>query len=277
MPRDLGDVLHYFLPEVGQEEVGQAEHGQHDAGVGAFSREAESSREGQPAALPVIAVPVGERDVVRAAFVWNLVVEVARLGARATLVAPTEGHATAVWPGPGEGPMGSQVILSGATDATSLYREAVDAAVDRAARADDGGIVFARVPPRWLMRARPPGRLERWCWLLTSTDSRDLLETYALVKRILSHSPGADIGVTVHGVRSIADARDAFDRLAAHVRLHLGARITSYGLLVDDLHVYRAIVAQRPIGLAHPQSPAAKSLADVARMLLDDARERAVV
>jgi MinD-like ATPase involved in chromosome partitioning or flagellar assembly len=47
--------------------------------------------------------------------------------------------------------------------------------------------------------------------------------------------------------------------------------VQSYGLLVDALHVYRAIVAQRPIGLAHPQSPAARALRDVAQLLLTDA------
>ena len=30
--------------------------------------------------------------------------------------------------------------------------------------------------------------------------------------------------------------------------IRLGLELASYGLLVDDLHVYRAIVAQRPIG-----------------------------
>jgi MinD-like ATPase involved in chromosome partitioning or flagellar assembly len=50
----------------------------------------------------------------------------------------------------------------------------------------------------------------------------------------------------------------------------------SYGLLVDDLHVYRAIVARRPIGLEHPQSPAARALRDVARLVLEDARKIAL-
>jgi MinD-like ATPase involved in chromosome partitioning or flagellar assembly len=43
---------------------------------------------------------------------------------------------------------------------------------------------------------------------------------------------------------------------------------------MDDLHVYRSIVARRPIGLEHPQSPAARALHDVAGLLLDDAMER---
>ena len=46
---------------------------------------------------------------------------------------------------------------------------------------------------------------------------------------------------------------------------------------VHDLDVYRAIVAQRPIGLDHPQSPAARALRDVAGLLLEDARKASVV
>jgi MinD-like ATPase involved in chromosome partitioning or flagellar assembly len=56
---------------------------------------------------------------------------------------------------------------------------------------------------------------------------------------------------------------------------HLSAKLLSYGLLVDDLHVYRAIVSGRPVGLEHPQSPAARALRDVARLLLEDTRSDA--
>ena len=72
------------------------------------------------------------------------------------------------------------------------------------------------------------------------------------------------------------EAEEAFAKLARTTQRSLGRDLQSYGLLVDDLDVYRAIVAQRPIGLAHPQSPAARALRDVAQMLLDDARKRAV-
>ena len=86
-----------------------------------------------------------------------------------------------------------------------------------------------------------------------------------------------DVGIAIHGARHIHDARDAFNRLASCAEKHLGCQVASYGLLVDDLDVYRAIVAHRPIGLAHPQSPAARALRDVAGMVLAEARSRAVV
>ena len=66
----------------------------------------------------------------------------------------------------------------------------------------------------------------------------------------------------------------SFGTLANAAWRQLQLSLTSYGLLVDDLHVYQAIVAQRPIGMVHPQSPAARSMGDVAQLLLEDARKR---
>jgi len=71
-------------------------------------------------------------------------------------------------------------------------------------------------------------------------------------------------------VRSIAEARNAFDALATATDGEIPNPIASYGLVADDLHLYRAILSQRPVGLAHPQSPAARTLADVAHQLVED-------
>jgi hypothetical protein len=80
------------------------------------------------------------------------------------------------------------------------------------------------------------------------------------------------VGVTLHGVGTVAEARGAFERLAARSGPELRARLWSYGVLLDDLDVYRGLAEGRAVGLARPQSRAARALADVARLLLDDAR-----
>ena len=203
---------------------------------------------------------------------WNLVVEAARLGARAAVVAPTAAESAALWPDAGVGPMGAEVILSTASDLGTLYRDALDVAVHRAADADDGGVVFVRVPPLWLRQAKEGASLLRWTLLFTSSDRRGLLETYGIAKLLAAANPNARVGVTVHGARQVQEAEEAFAKLTRTARSHLGSDLISYGLLVDDLHVYRAIVAQRPIGQVHPQSPAARSLRDVAELILEDAR-----
>ena len=95
-----------------------------------------------------------------------------------------------------------------------------------------------------------------------------------MARSILATNPKVEIGVTIHGVTTISEARNAFEHLSRISLEQLGLILASYSLLVDDLHVYRAIAAQRPIGLAHPQAPATRALQDVARLLYEDARSR---
>jgi hypothetical protein len=230
----------------------------------------------RPAALPILAVPIGDRDVVRAAFAWNLVVEVARLGGSATLLAPEEPEPSPLWPQAGHRPVGAELLLSKAEGLQELNRAALDIAVSRAADTADGGVVLVRVPPAWLGNTREGRALLHWVLLFASTERQDLLETYGLAKRVLALSAKARVGVTIHGARRIGEAERAFQHLAGVLARHLGRAPLSYGLLVDDLHVYRAIVSQRPIGIEHPQSRAARALRDVAQLLLEDARKFAV-
>lgn len=222
---------------------------------------------------------VGERDVVRAAFAWNLVVEAARLGANATLLAPRAGDSSPLWPEGGPGPVGSSVELVAAPGLAELHRAALDLAVTRAADGPDTGVIVACVPPEWLRRRAEAGAtgrsLLRWVLLFASAERRDLLESYAMAKQVLLGDEEAQVGVTIHGARGIAEARRAFEHLGEVAHRHLGRSLQSYGLLVDDLHVYRAIVSRRPIGLEHPQSRAARALRDVARLVLEDSRKLA--
>jgi hypothetical protein len=265
LARDLADVLHHLIPEAGtpprREPLTQRKPGG-DAGAYRLP----------PAALPMVAVPIGDRDVVRAAFAWNLVFEVARLGGQSALVTPAQDRDSPLWPDTGIDTLGAEVIVTQARDIGELYWAALDVAVSRAAEPSDGGIILVRVPPAWLPKSVGAGRLLRWTLLFTSSDSRELLETYGLAKLLLATSPGARVGVTIHGAKQIPEAQQAFHKLTRSTERHLGRDLVSYGLLVDDLDVYRAIVAQRPIGLAHPQSCAARSLRDAASLLLDDAR-----
>ena len=270
MPRDLSDVLHYFLPE--PESVGDEVRP-----VPIHDDVRDEIDTGLPAALPLLALPVGDRDVVRAALAWNLAVEIARLGGRVSLVTRRTPDTALLWPEPGQGPLGTEVVHTRADDVVALHCAALDIAVARAAAAHDGGIVLVCLPPAWLRSSGPESSLLHWFLLFSTTDRRDLMETYSLAKTLLCSDHDARVGVTIHGARRISDAERAFDRLADVASRHLRRTPVSYGLLVDDLHVYRAIVARRPIGLEHPQSPAARALRDVAQLVLEDARKSAIV
>jgi len=252
--RDLGDVLHYFIPEA---EAVEASAAVPPAALGA-------RRE-----LGVIAVPLGHRDVLRATFVWNLAVEMTGQGASTTVVVPSR-MSPPVWPEPGRTAMGAELIPVLAEGLGDLSRAALDVAVTRAADEDQAAQVLVCVPPAWLRKAADGAAILRRVLLFSSPEPTELIETYALAKHLLASAHAAVLGVTIYGVQRVETAARAFERLAGTAERHLGCRLTSYGLLVDELQIYRAIVERRPIGLAHPQSRAARSLRDVARLLLDD-------
>ncbi len=275
MPRDLADVLHHFIPESGP--VGSRDAASESRGASKSRGASENRGVPRRQTLPIVGVPLGERDVVRAAFTWNLAVEVARAGGRTAVVAPDTDATTALWPEESTGPLSANVVLVPATNLGQLHRAALDIAEARASDGpalDEDGLVFVRIPPLWLRNSQGATGLLRWTLLFTSSENRDLLESYGIAKLLTRALPEARVGVTVHGARRMADAEAAFSRLERATSQRLGLPLTSYGLLVDDLHVYQAIVAQRPIGMVHPQSPAARSMGDVAKLLLEDARKQ---
>lgn len=287
MPRDLADVLHYFLPELEESPVAgdaSASPAPHRRDLGRMGED--SGNSGPTGAkvppLPVLGLAIGDHDVVRAALAWNLAIETARLGGTTVILAPEEDRGSPLWPEPGVGPLGTELLFCPAKDLRGLYEAAADLAQQRAEQHPPqrpgqprrGGIIFVRIPPAWLEAHDEIPDVLRWVLLLSGSTDRDLDEALSLSARLLARHPNIEIGVTLHGVQSIAEARSAYEILAQRAQVNLGLFLISYGLLVDDLHVYRAIAAQRPIGLAHPQAPAARALSDVARLLYEDARSR---
>jgi hypothetical protein len=278
MPRDLSDVLHYFLPELDEDSPDDSTSGDASESHPVFDPCAPSSsaptQDSRSPSLPILGLPIGDRDVVRAALAWNLAVETCRLGGTSILLAPETDRDSPLWPEPGVGPFGCELLFCPAKDLTSLYETANKLAAKRSSVAHRGGIVFVRIPPAWLQQNTPPQDWMRWALLLTSPNRRDLSEALDLAETLADIQPNIELGITIHGVQRITEARTAFDSLSRAASEQLGLDLISYGLLVDDLNVYRAIAAQRPIGLAHPQAPATRALMDVARLLYEDARSR---
>jgi hypothetical protein len=86
--------------------------------------------------------------------------------------------------------------------------------------------------------------------------------------------PGARIGVTLAGVRSVREAEAAFGALTRELATPQ-AELWSYGLLLDDHLFYDALLARRPLTHHRPGSRAALALRDVARLLEEDWRRDA--
>jgi len=261
VPRELADVLHHFFPE--------QEHGAPPDADAAPALPGAAALPGT-AALPIAAVPLEGEDAVGAALLWNLGVEVARHGGRCVLLRPEGDAPDAAWPPAGRQPLGAELVTCRARDLGALYRVAVELAVRQGGAA---GIVLVQVPPAWIAAPGDGAALLDWTLLLTTCVGADLRTTYALARRLVAARPTVRLGVTIHDAPSRRAAEAAVGSLARVVRSRLGRDLTSYGLLVDDLHVYRLVAAERPIGLTHPQSLAARALHDVAGLLLEDARD----
>ncbi len=258
MPQTLADVLHFFLPELGASNEAVRE----DDALALRRRDG---------AWPVVSVPLGDHDVVRAAFVWNLAVEIARTGAGANVLATGGAAGAALWPSAGRGPLGAELTLTATDDPGELAAAAATLAAQRAREASaETGIVFVHLPVGWLAKPADAAPLLERVLLFATPDPQDLLDAYAVAKRVVTAAPLAHIGVTIHGARGLEEARGAFERLASESERQLDRSLSSFGLIAGDLDVYRSILHRRAVGLDYPHGIAARSMADVAHLLIGD-------
>lgn len=220
-------------------------------------------------AATILAVPIAGRDVLRATFTWDLAIEIARLGAPAVVLTPNRVEAARLFPdsAQGQGIPDVSLHICDAEDLASLNETAETLAQDLQRGRGEAGLLLVRVPPEWLAQAQSTSRILRRLLLFTSSDSRDLSAAYGMTRQTLQAQPDAQIGVTIHGVSDPSAAREAGDLLAASSARNLGLELTRYGEVPDDLDIYRSITARCPIGVAHPHSPAAHALREVARKI----------
>lgn len=276
MPRDLADVLHYFLPELDAGAAPPANATDRPRRSRIDGRGAERPTERPTGRLPLslLGIPIGDRDVVHAAYTWNLAIETARQGGASLIVAPECDRETALWPAAGAGAFGGEVVYCAVGDLAGLCRAAAALAEERSRQSPRGGIVFTRIPPEWLAEARASLEPLRWLLFFASPGRMGIDAPLERLKPLLERQPGIDVGVTLQGFRRVGEARKAFDDLARRFDERLGTSLVSYGFLVDDLDVYRGIATGQPIGLRAPDAPAGRALRDVARLLYEDARSR---
>ncbi|MGI9432050.1 MAG: MinD/ParA family ATP-binding protein [Myxococcota bacterium] len=265
MARELSDVLDYFLPGRDETPAARVDAARPEAPV----RATESGFRG----LLPLAVPVTERDVVHVAFVWNLAIEIARAARRAVLLVPDDPALqplreclptpTSIAAG-----VGPEFVFSGADDLGALARDARE--LGRSPHGRGPALAPTLVPTRWI-RPDPDGAsLLRHPILFATPEASSLHATQSLLERIFEAAPGAEPGVTIHGVHSIQEAEHTFDRISLRCETSLGRPLRSYGLLLDDLQVYRAAVERRPVTATKPNSLASRALTDVARLLIED-------
>jgi hypothetical protein len=276
VPRDLADVLHYFMPELTPDAAGTPA-----SVLRPTSAEVDASRthrvsEARPNALPIVAVPISDQQIVCASLVSGIADHIASLGGDATILTPSTPNSKRLFLRSSVPSQGARVQTSRADSLSSLFSAAVELSETRADDADGGGVVLVRVPPAWLRGAEDASELLDWVLLFSATDSRSLADTYALAAWVLGENPGGEIGVTIYGASDQREAEEAFGALAQSVEQRLGLSVASYGLIIEDLDVYRAILTGRALGQANPQSLAAGGVREAAKLVFERARKAEV-
>jgi hypothetical protein len=234
--RELADVLHHFLGETPSTER-----------LGATT-------------LGLLSEP---DDAFAVAAAWNVAHELARQGfavAWVTLLADEELL-------PADATPGLTRLLAPAADLPGLARAAAEADAKLAA-ARGPGLVLVRVPPAWVAPGAAADRLLAWTLQLVAPGGEE--QARAVARRVFDACPAGRIGVTLHEVRSVAEAGRAFEALAREALVRSDVLLSSYGVLLDDAELYRSLLARRPLALLRPGSRARRAAADVAALLRAD-------
>ncbi len=248
MARELGEVLHYFLDDASQppgrrEEPGKAEP------------------------CPIVAAPLHPRDPIRTALLWSLAAEMRALGRAPTLLAPEPQPEHSAWLDLACEAFAPTWVPLPAGDVGPLLGAAADAAATLPQ--ESGSVVLVHVPSDRTWNDAHTQLFSR-CWLVAGASDADRREFLELCERVLSAAPRAQVGVTVRGAETLAEARGVFDGLAELFAARFERPLTSYGLLVDELELARSLVEGPARGEGFGCTRAARALRDVALLLRDD-------
>jgi len=259
------------MPELGGDDPPPGQLDSPAVGTRLPDADSTSHSETREDALPLAAVPIGEHEIVRASLVSSLAGEVAALGGDATILTPITADARRLFPPAAFESTNARVETTRADNLSSLYGAARELAAERGKSAAHSGLILVRIPPMWLRGTEEASELLEWLLLFSATDSRSLADTYALAAWVLGRNPKAEIGVTIHGAEDRPSAEEAFGALARNVEQRLGRTLASYGLLVEDLDLYRSLVSSAPLCSTGPRSLAAAGLRESAKLVFERA------
>lgn len=106
--------------------------------------------------------------------------------------------------------------------------------------------------------------------LVVTVEPTSLTDAYAAVK-VLSQQAGVRyFNVIVNTAPTETAAREIFETLTSVTSRFLNARVKYLGFLPRDENMHRAIMAQRPLVDAFPQSPSSRALAGLADKLFNE-------
>ena len=104
--------------------------------------------------------------------------------------------------------------------------------------------------------------------VVTTEEPTAITDAYALMKIITLHNKECTINFVLNMVKSRHEAKETFNRIRSVVKQFLGIEIYNGGYILYDACVSDAIMKRKPFVSVYPFSPAAKSVKDIARYVL---------
>lgn len=104
--------------------------------------------------------------------------------------------------------------------------------------------------------------------VVTTPEPPAYTDAYALIKTLIRHEPGKEIGVVINMAKDHREAMEVTKLLFQMCRQFLNIMFNNLGYIPRDPEVLKAVRHQRPLLLIAPNSPAAQEIRNIATTIL---------
>jgi flagellar biosynthesis protein FlhG len=106
--------------------------------------------------------------------------------------------------------------------------------------------------------------------IVTNPEPPAFVDSYALIKHLLSHRKAPRLRLVVNQVRNEAEALGVYDRIAKTVDKFLSGTVEYLGYVAEDEAVKKSVRERKPFILQYPNSRASRCVAGLAQRLARD-------
>jgi flagellar biosynthesis protein FlhG len=110
--------------------------------------------------------------------------------------------------------------------------------------------------------------------LVSTPEPSSIVDAYAMAKTVYSRRPDALIRLIANMVANKNQATVVYNKLANATQQYVGRKISYLGMVLRDPHVSQAVMQSNPYVIRYPNSPASKSIQNIADRLIS---QRAVL
>lgn len=107
--------------------------------------------------------------------------------------------------------------------------------------------------------------------LVTTPEPTSIMDSYALLKALAMHpsydSSSTKVLLVANKVNAPSESRSIYDKLSAVVDRFLDLKLEYLGAVPQDMYITKAIMKQKPVSLAFPNSSAAKAFQTMVQKL----------